>query len=59
MCPTTEGATFRTGEETPIAPKDTRSGRESGETTRQSVFRDIARILHVPFDSVPKIHLWI
>lgn len=58
-CQTTEDETCRTGEATPSVSKATLYASESGVTTRQRVFRDIAQILSVPFSSVPKIHLWL
>jgi hypothetical protein len=59
MCPTTEGATIQTGGETPTASRDTPSDSENGASLRQSVLMDVVQILYAPFDSVPKIHLWI
>jgi hypothetical protein len=59
MCQTTAGATTQTEEGTHSAPRGTPSDSENGETTRQSVYQDIVQILSAPFDSVPKIHLWI
>jgi hypothetical protein len=59
MCPTTEGATIPIEGETPTASRDTPYVSASGASLRQSVLTDIAQILSAPFDSVPKIHLWI
>jgi hypothetical protein len=59
MCQTIEDATIRTEEGRPSVQKATHFDRESGETLRRNVYQDIVQILSAPFDSVPKIHLWI